>query len=143
MASGFPFVRNALYRNQGDGTFERILSGSPNNDRNSGTQPRWIDIDNDGHLDLFVPGGLGSASFLYRNNGDGTFTKVTNGPLVNAGAAGWSASWGDFDGDGLLDLFVGSTGESLLYRNLGGGEFLRITEGPVVTEARQGVWGDY
>jgi len=70
VASGFPFVRNALYRNQGDGTFERILSGSPNNDRNSGTQPRWIDIDNDGHLDLFVPGGLGSASFLYRNNGN-------------------------------------------------------------------------
>ena len=57
----------------------------------------WGDYNNDGFLDLFVFNGMdGNAynPFLYRNNGDGTFTKVTSGPPVNVPAESYSACWG-------------------------------------------------
>ena len=83
---------------------------------------------------------------------DATFTKITEGPVVTdreASAAG--ASWGDFDNDGRLDLFVpnnlsnsGGARDSL-YRNLGGDEFVRVTNAVTarVGISWSGIWGDY
>ena len=101
-----------------------------------------IDFDNDGNLDLFFTNGAridGSETpakqdpkywnRLYRNNGDGTFTDVTE----RAGLAGPETGFamgvavGDFDNDGWEDLYVTAHGANTLYRNRGNGTFENVT----------------
>src|SRR5262245_55755035 len=69
--------------------FTKITEGAIVNDVGSWVGCAWGDYDNDGDLDLFVgnvwPGGAGN--FLYENNGDGTFTRVTEGPIATETAA--------------------------------------------------------
>ncbi len=99
---------NALYRNNGDGTFTDIaLAAGVLDAQGRGDGVAWGDFDNDGWLDLYVAN-YGS-SRLYRNNGDETFTDVT----AAAGVADpdntyrtTGAVWGDYDQDGYLDLLV-------------------------------------
>ena len=92
----------------------------------AGGQPNcWADFDGDGDLDLFVGFRQGVANRLYRND-NGTFSNVA----AELGVADLNdtraASWGDFDGDGDIDLFVGFTRKteipSKLYRNEGAGK---------------------
>ena len=74
----------------------------------------WGDFDNDGFLDLFVtnPGNdfVARRSFLYRNNGDGTFEKITSGRIATDSKVTFDATWADYDHDGYIDLFVGDFG---------------------------------
>jgi hypothetical protein len=101
-------VRNALYRNNRDGTFSDVTekAGVPGGFFGMGAAA--ADYDNDGWQDLLVTG-FGKV-ILYRNNGDGTFTDVTE--KAGLGAANlvsyWttSAAWFDYNNDGLLDLFL-------------------------------------
>jgi hypothetical protein len=77
------------------------------------------DIDNDGWTDLYVVGVNGSHNYLFHNNGNGTFSDIT----TSAGVAGYgrnsaSCTMGDFDGDGLLDIFVANTHADWSQRNL-------------------------
>ena len=99
-------ARNALYRNLGDGKFEDVTIKA-GVDRISfyGMGVAAADYDNDGFPDLYVTGYPASA--LFHNNGDGTFTDVTEKAAVkNAGKWGAGAAWFDYDRDGKLDLFV-------------------------------------
>lgn len=99
-------IRNALYRNLGNGRFENV-AGEAGIDRIPfyGMGVAVADYDNDGFQDLFVSGYPRSA--LFHNNGDGTFSDVTEkAGVLNAGKWGASASWFDYDRDGFLDLFV-------------------------------------
>jgi hypothetical protein len=99
-------VRNALYRNLGNGRFEDVAAKA-GVDRVSfyGMGVAAADFDNDGFPDLFVTGFPSSA--LFHNNRDGTFTEVTEQAGVkNAGRWAASAAWLDVDRDGLLDLVV-------------------------------------
>jgi hypothetical protein len=107
---------NALYANNGDGTFTKITAGEIVTDGGNSKGSGWEDFDNDGDLDLFA--GNDGYSVLYANNGDGSFTKIITDIVVLNGAQ--SSSAGDYDNDGDVDLFaVGLYGENLLYTNLG------------------------
>ncbi len=89
----------------------------------------FADFDNDGDLDLFVPGPGGrgvSAPRLYRNNNDGTFTDVldASGDLARSAEPSFSAAWGDVNNDGFLDLLICYTkGPLRLYLGDGKGRF--------------------
>jgi hypothetical protein len=115
---------NALYHNNGNGTFTKITTGAIVNDGGDSRSCAWGDYDNDGWPDLFVVNYSGQNDFLYHNNGDGTFTRVLNGPEVNDGAWGSGCSWVDYDNDGWLDLFVtNNNGFNRLYHNDHNGNF--------------------
>lgn len=138
---------NWLYHNVGNGAFARIIIGDITTDLGTALSCAWGDYDNDGYLDLFLGGGYVSTNFLYHNNGDGTFAKVTSGSLVTEinDAVG---NWGDFDSDGDLDLFLVQWPpyQDVLYRNDGAGSFTRVKNSVISDEAAQGnsgAWGDY
>jgi len=155
-------IRNALYRNNRDGTFTDVTRQAGVAGAGFGMGVAAGDYDNDGNVDLFVTGY--GRSILYKNNGDGTFSDVTG----KAGLAlpGWttSAVWFDFDNDGRLDLFVCSFVEfgldkhvycgdnklgrryycipkvfrptaSLLFHNNGDGTFTKVSAGTEIEKA--------
>ncbi len=99
-------LANALYRNNRDGTFTDVTAqaGVAGVDDGYGLAASAADYDGDGDADLYVCNY--GRSLLYRNNGDGTFTDVTE--AAGVASPGWavSAPWFDYNGDGRLDLFV-------------------------------------
>ena len=107
-------VRQALYRNKGDGTFENIavISGAAYDEDGktfAGMGVDCGDYDNDGYVDLFITTLSNEKYALYRNNGDMSFTYVTNTSAVGQISllnSGWGARFVDVDNDGLRDLFV-------------------------------------
>ena len=107
---------NRLYRNDGTNGFVRITEGAIVNDGGRSFNAAWGDYDNDGYLDLFVaragPDYSAEYNWLYHNEGDGTFSKVTEGAVVNDFARSYGCAWADFDNDGDLDLFVANGGYS-------------------------------
>lgn len=85
---------------------------------------------------------------LYRNNGDGTFTEVTNTAGVGDAGQSTGVAWGDFDNDGYIDLYVCESGSpNLLYRNLGDGTFTNVANTANCSggggDSRAVEWGDY
>jgi enediyne biosynthesis protein E4 len=102
-------VRNALYRNNGDGTFTDVTDKAGVSGTGYGLGCVWGDYDNDGFPDLFVT--QYGKNVLYHNNGDGTFTDVTDKAGVGGMEFGtWfhsGATFFDYDRDGKLDLYVG------------------------------------
>ena len=105
---------NLLYRNLGDNVFEDVAmaagvaftKSASENYRHSG--PALADMDGDGDLDLFVGGLEFDPSFVFTNEGDGTFTDVTAGSGIDTLGARHtvSAGFGDYDLDGDLDMFL-------------------------------------
>jgi hypothetical protein len=94
-----------LYHNNHDGTFADVSAKSGLNFCGWGYGVAIGDFDNDGWEDIYITGFHGSA--LYHNNHDGTFTDVTaKAGVANADRWGTSASFGDYDNDGQLDLYV-------------------------------------
>ena len=127
----YNFGQGVLAHNEGDGTFRRDtttgikLSGGSSYKRGVAV----ADYDNDGDLDLFIPGP--KRSQLYRNNSDGTFTDVfgTCGDPTKEDHPSFAAAFGDVNCDGNLDLFVCHTsGSSRLYLGDGKGRFTDVSE---------------
>ena len=134
-----------------DTQFTKITDGAIVNDRGDSYSCSWADYDNDGLIDLIVANGGNEGpelAFLYRNNGDGTFARMTTndvGTVASDRTQSGVGLWGDYDNDGYLDLFLGSsTGLSRLYHNIGDGRFTAVTNNVGVNRMRTwgGSWAD-
>jgi hypothetical protein len=143
-----------LYRNDGNGVFTPITTGQLPELTSNSTGAAWGDYDNDGFPDVFVCRLNNSfeqtlPSFLFHNNGDGTFTRIEKSPFTDDTGYAVSCSWGDYDNDGWLDLIVtnfGSAGRNRLYHNNGDGTFSRVMSGPGAEglgSSTGAIWGDY
>jgi FG-GAP-like repeat len=133
--------------------FTKITTGSIVNDLGQSEGCSWGDFNNDGYIDLFVANwtsGSPVKNYLYQNNGDGTFPKLTTNSIVTATGSFSGGVWGDFDNDGLLDLYVLEyNGANSFYHNQGNGAFARIpaslTPMPASSVDVYGgaAWGDF
>jgi len=148
------FGRNTMYRNNGDGTFTDVTELAGVGDDRFSAGCAFADYDNDGHLDLFVanyvtldlnkspncsergiPAYCRPEDFppapdvLYRNNGDGTFSDVTQRAGITSLGRGLGAVWGDVDNDGWIDLYIANDRmANFLYHNNGDGTFTEVGE---------------
>jgi len=134
-----------LYRNDGPAGFTNLGLALPGVFNSA---VAWADYDNDGDLDFILTGQTNLSSIagiaaLYRNQGNGSFVLATN----FTGLYNGSVAWGDYDGDGDLDLLM--TGQfglngilTVLQRNNGNGTFTQVTT-PMVGAANGSIaWGD-
>jgi len=156
-------LKNALYKNNRNGTFTDVADkAGVAGGKQFGMGCAIADYDNDGYQDILVTA-YGRCS-LYHNNGNGTFTDVTD--KAGLAAPGWttSAVWFDYDNDGKLDLFLCSFVQfspksdvfcgdnklgkrfyciprvfkptpSLLFHNNGDGTFKEVSEGTPIARA--------
>ncbi len=149
------FKRNALYRNRGDGTLEEVTDRAGVSGGKWSSSAAFLDYDRDGDLDLFVARYVdfdfsnnitcgdrarrvraychpdvydGLTNLLYRNNGDGTFTDVSEASGVAAHVGkGLGVVAADLDEDGWIDLYVANDSvRNSLFRNRGDGSFEEI-----------------
>ncbi len=113
----FP-MRKSLLRNNCNGTFTDVTRESGLGKTVSRTQTAvWADIDNDGHLDLFVGNETGPSE-LFRNKGDGTFEDVSRSAGVSRTGFIKAVIAGDYDNDGYVDFYLSDyNGNNLLYHN--------------------------
>ena len=137
---------NHLFQNNG-GFFTDVAAAAGVADANGdGSGVAAADFNNDGCIDMYLANGFGDA--LYQNNCDGTFTNVYagSGLDISEDRRGTSASWGDFNGDGYLDLYVANhmpvdgavfTGDSeqdYLFENDGDGTFTDVSDAMLGTD---------
>ncbi len=143
------YGRNTLYQNRGNGTFADVTEHAGVGDTLWGVGAVFLDYDNDGLLDLYVgnylefdpeyrlyyeadefPGPLsypGQPDLLYRNNGDGTFTDVTDVAGVRNEGRAMGVLASDTNDDGWVDIFVANDAmENYLYRNNHDGTFSEV-----------------
>ncbi len=145
-----------LMKNNGDGTFTDVTQQAGIAPLNDGRSIAWGDYNNDGFLDLFISRGTDSIKqSLYQNNGDGTFTDVTDEAGLGAISNNRAAAWGDFDNDGYLDLYVVNSGAdpegkgpNYLYHNNRNGTFTDVAastgvQSLVLSRGRGAAWADY
>ena len=121
----------ALYHNKGDGTFEDRTAAAGLDGQLGGLYCVQADYDNDGNLDILIVRGawlkIPMRPSLLRNNGDGTFTDVTEAAGLGHAVNSISACWADYDNDGFLDLFICCEAQpNLLYHNNGDGTFTEV-----------------
>lgn len=124
---------NSLLRQESDGTFTDVTEEAGLGATAYPTlAAAWADYDNDGDLDLFVgneritPHQV-APSELFRNDGDGTFTEVGRAAGLQNRRNVKAMSWGDYDNDGDIDLYVSNHGDpNRLYRNDGDGTFTDV-----------------
>ena len=105
---------NALYKNNGDGTFTNVTLNTNTGDVGDGRTCAWIDFDADGNLDLFSTNHL-QPNRLYRNMGNDVFVDVASLVGIDSPIDVFAASWGDYNRDGFMDVFLnGHIGTALM-----------------------------
>src|SRR3954464_6015157 len=88
--------------------FTKVTTG-PIVSSGGSTSLAWGDFNNDGFIDLYVNVLTPATSLLYSNNGNGTFTRILTGSVATQVGRCFGAAWGDYDNDGLLDLFAATS----------------------------------
>lgn len=131
-----PTKYHVLFKGHGDGTFSKINEGEIASEAHFSVGATWADYDNDGFPDLFIPNGRGEKNTLFHNNGNGTFTKIRQGAVVNDIGNSVASCWGDYDNDGDLDLFVANASKlgNWLYRNEGNSQFTKMNTPYLTTD---------
>ena len=133
---GFSFINVAT----ASGLNARTIYGGEHKNRflleTTGCGVAFYDFDHDDWIDIFLvngtrledfPKGQEPISRLFKNNRDGTFTDITAGSGIKRSGWGQGCCVGDYDNDGLDDLFVSYYGQSSLYKNHGDGTFTDVT----------------
>ncbi len=146
------YSKNKLYHNKGDGTFEEVSEAAGVDDGvRLSFQSVWFDYDMDGWVDLFIINDRLYENSLYKNNGDGTFTDVSEEAGIKFGGQDpMTASVADYDHDGDLDIYLSNTGVPnkmpKLLRNNGDGTFTDVAQEAglfLSSWTWAGVWFDY
>ncbi len=136
------------------GTFTRMTTGDLVNDTLNGSgTASWVDVDNDGYEDvLAITESNPKKKILYHNNGNATFTKITNLPFLYSSPYTISSSFVDMDNDGDLDIYYANediysldvnAAHDVIYRNDGNGNYALLNTILDSTSTRNGAWGDY
>ncbi|MBK7428218.1 MAG: VCBS repeat-containing protein [Saprospiraceae bacterium] len=121
--------KNQVYLNDGSGKLNLLQQHPLTVDADHSRGVSFIDYDNDGDSDLFICNENNTRNTLFKNNGDGTYSKVSAaGDLFAKTGSTMSASWGDINNDGYLDLLTTNAGfftaqDNLIYLNKGDGTF--------------------
>ncbi len=129
---------NLLFLNDGKGRFTENAAAAGVAVKDASVMASFADYDRDGHLDFYLQTNIlsyaanfkGRPDFLFRNNGDGTFTNVTQKAGIWGLTQGHSAVWWDFDDDGWPDLYSANDFENpdRLYHNQRDGTFKDVSE---------------
>lgn len=145
-------VRTGLYHNDGNGNFTKVTTSGLG--LSTGIGNTWADVENDGDIDCLQSGGNAGGTKLFLNNGNSTFTQNTSGPFVVAtNIRGWGSAFGDYNNDGLVDLFIAApvnfaaiTDSSKFLINTGSGNFIRV-DTTAITDTLDAftvpTWSDY
>lgn len=142
--------KDKLYRNDGNSVFTDVSDQQANFPYGvNSTSGNFGDIDNDGDLDLYVTTWGGQQNRLYINNGYNFFVERTSGveTLSTNSYNSFSSTFGDYDNDGDIDLFVANYSDTAnrLYKNTGNGHFVLVEN--IVSDDRGstlgGSWGDF
>ena len=148
------FGANIFFHNNGDGTFTDVTTRTGTGDTRWGASCAFVDYDNDSFLDLYVTNYVkytiesdqvcmnkgvrvycdprlyeGELDILYHNNGDGTFTDVTESAgFSEATGRGLALAWADYDDDGDMDVYIANDADqNFLYRNNGDSTFTDVS----------------
>jgi hypothetical protein len=129
---------NLLYINQGDGTFKEMAHTYGLDVNDACVMASFCDYDRDGWLDVYITTNLidpvrhphGQRGYLFHNNGNGTFTNVTDRAGIQGETQSHSAIWWDYDNDGWPDLYVGNdfSAPDQLYHNNRDGTFTNVID---------------
>lgn len=138
--------KNFLYKNLPPDAMEPVTGIAPVTDAFYSRNASWVDVDNDGDLDLYVTNENNEPENLYRNDGDGVFEKMNGLIITSTGFNTMSSSWADIDNDGDLDLFLANDGsKNQLFKNEGDFVFSRVLTTDISTPASKSfssAWGD-
>jgi hypothetical protein len=139
---------NMLYINDTHGNFTTVADDPIVMDMMPSDGATFADIDNDGDLDGFVVNWYNKNNLAYINDGTGKFMQVLEGIWVNQFGYSETAAFGDYDNDGLVDLYVTNSAgikKNFLYKNLGGHQMELVTGTAPVTDlfaSRNVSWSD-
>jgi hypothetical protein len=139
---------NMLYINDTHGNFTAVADDPIVSDMMPSDGATFADIDNDGDLDGFVVNWYNKNNLAYINDGTGKFTQVLEGIWVNHFGYSETAAFGDYDNDGLVDLYVTNSAgnkKNFLYKNQGGNNMELLTGIAPVTDlfsSRNVSWTD-
>lgn len=148
------YRKNGLFKNNGDGTWTNVAEKAGVADPGHGRGVAWGDINNDGYMDVLVGNSLGfdhpAHNRLFRNDGDGTFTDITETAGIYEDTRTRCVSMADYDNDGLIDLYVVSFGtanrNNRLYHNNGDETFTDTAVGTLAEAVNNDIsatWSDF